>query len=196
MQGFLAKIIGSVVTIVIGGLITPAVISSIKKLVIARRYKRSMLKLCLEELRSNLHNDADDVSEVANTTFGRTSYIARQIVDLAILDVSSDKRLLMLLLAIIKKEDDLKRRAETLFGLMGDMYVQIAATYRTPSLWDDFRSAVAQSAKKEVQQQKMVDDYRKDITDQIRLAYSQLRILYEKAIDELEAKCKVRQTSE
>ncbi len=150
-----------------------------------------MLEACLEEIRSNLEEESTEVTKVANTVFGRTTYIARQIVDLGILDVRKDRKILLLLTSILKKEGDLRQRAYVMFSQYVEFQAQMMAGYANPSFVSVLFDAAAHVMQKPSVQETFMEGYQKITSEQIELAYEQLKALYCLAVDELVNKYKL-----
>lgn len=185
MNSFLSNVLGSAIAIILGGVVTPAIINWIKSRTKDIKHKHSMLEACLEEIHSNLEDKTTEITEIANTVFGRTTYVARQIIDLGILDVVNDRKLLLLLVSILKKEDDLRQRANIIFSRYIEFQAHLLADYANPSMVSTLTNVAAQMMKKPSVQETFMDGYRKIVSEQVQLSYEQLKELYRLTLDEL-----------
>ncbi len=186
MIHFIEQVIGSAFAIILGGIITPAIINSIKNQTKDKRYKRAMLAICLEEIRSNLEEEKTEFTEVVNTTFGRFSYTAQKIIDLGILDSEKDKKIILLLLSILKKETDLLNRTNSLYSFSNQLNIQMMGSYANPSILSAFSTVASQITKKPIVQVEFIEKFQKMLNDEITSEYDQLKQLYSMVIEEIE----------
>ena len=186
MVSFIDQIIASAIAIILGGILTPTIISSIKNHTKDKRYKRAMLAICHEEIRSNLEKEETEFTKVANNTFGRFSYTARKIIDQGILDAEKDKKIILLLLSILKKETDLLNKSNSFFSFANQLNIQMMGSYSNPTFFSAISNMASQLSKKPMVQVEFIEKFQETLNNEIENEYDHLKILYTITIEEIE----------
>ena len=199
LNNILSNTVGATISIIIGGVVTPLLVNAIKVRTTNRNYKKAMLTTCLKEIKSNLtkepdndtsnpatENESNKVEDVANNILGRTTYTARKIVDSGILDAHKDSELLLLLMSILKKEDDWLKRTEVMLNQALIFQTQIITGYVNPSFFTGLSNSVNQMLKKQTAPEVVMKQYLENMKEQSDVGYGELMVLYRSAVELLE----------